>query len=162
VDRLTRVLGSFFGLGLLPVAPGTWGTLGAMGLAMLLPDGNPIWPMCTAAVFLLACGLCIVLGDYAERMEGKKDPGFIVLDEVAGYFVICASFQKPSAAWLVVGFFLFRVFDVWKPWPGRRLERHPGGRGILYDDLMMGLYTFLVLIVLRQTGVLALLPLGRA
>jgi phosphatidylglycerophosphatase A len=146
VDRLTKVVGSFFGLGLLPVAPGTWGTLGAMGVAMALPEKPDLaWTLPTMAIFMLACGFTIILGDHAERRMGLKDPGFIVIDEVAGYFVAIAAVQKPSIDWLVMAFVIFRIFDVLKPWPCRRLEKAPGGRGILYDDLMAGFYTFLVL-----------------
>ena len=150
MDRLTRIVGSFFGLGLIPFAPGTMGTLGALGIAFVLPGEPPLaWTIPTMALFLLACGFTIILGDHAERSMGLKDPGFIVLDEVAGYMVALASVKKPGFEWLVMAFLVFRVFDVLKPWPCRRLERVGGGKGILYDDLMAGLYTFLVLMISR-------------
>jgi len=150
VDRLTRIVGSFFGLGLIPFAPGTWGTLGAMGVVFLLPaEPDLAWTIPTMVLFLLACGFTLILGDHAERSMGLEDPGFIVIDEVAGYLIAVASVTKPSPEWLVMAFIVFRIFDVLKPWPCRRLERIGGGKGILYDDLMAGFYTFLVLMISR-------------
>ena len=152
MDRLTRFVGSFFGLGLIPFAPGTWGTLGALGFVMILP-GPPAsqlaWTLPTMTLFILACGFTIILGDHAEKHMGLEDPGFIVLDEVAGYLVAVASVTKPGPHWLIMAFIVFRIFDVLKPWPCRRLEKIGGGKGILYDDLMAGFYTFLVLLISR-------------
>ncbi|MEN8150754.1 MAG: phosphatidylglycerophosphatase A [Planctomycetota bacterium] len=151
MDRLTRFVGSFFGLGLIPFAHGTWGTLGAMAIVLVLP-ADPVyaWTIPTMVLFLLACGFCIVLGDHAEQEMGLKDPGFIVLDEVAGYLVAVASVTKPGLPWIVMAFVVFRIFDILKPWPCRRLEKIKGGKGILYDDLMAGFYTFLVLLLSRE------------
>jgi len=152
VDRLTRFVGSFFGLGLIPFAPGTFGTLGALAFVLVLPRPpapDLAWTLPTMVLFILACGFTVILGDHAEKHMGLDDPGFIVLDEVAGYLVAVASIRKPSIEWLVMAFIIFRVFDVLKPWPCRRLEKIGGGKGILYDDLMAGLYTFLVLMVSR-------------
>ena len=84
MDRLTRFLLSFGGLGLLPVAPGTWGTAGAALVAWLLPASG--WPIWAGLVCATACLLTILLGKQAERIADGKDPGFVVLDEVAGYF----------------------------------------------------------------------------
>ena len=151
MDRLTRIVGSFFGLGLIPFAHGTWGTLGAMAFVLVLPaEPRLAWAIPTMVLFLLACGFCIVLGDHAEKMMGVKDPGFIVIDEVAGYLVAVASVTKPSLEWIVMAFVIFRIFDILKPWPCRRLEKIGGGKGILYDDLMAGFYTFLVLTASRM------------
>ena len=150
MDRLTRIVGSFFGLGLIPFAPGTWGTLGAMVFVILLPaEPQFAWTIPTMTLFLLSCGFCVVLGDHAEKHMGKKDPGFIVLDEVAGYLIAVASVTKPGLEWIVMAFIVFRIFDILKPWPCRRLERVGGGKGILYDDLMAGFYTYLVLMISR-------------
>jgi phosphatidylglycerophosphatase A len=150
VDRLTRIVGSFFGLGLIPFAPGTWGTLGALGFVLILPSEPKLaWTLPTMTLFLLACGFTVILGDHAEKNMGLKDPGFIVLDEVAGYLVAVGSVTKPGVDWLVMAFIVFRIFDVLKPWPCRRLEKVGGGKGILYDDLMAGFYTLIVLMVSR-------------
>ena len=149
MDRLTKVLLSLFGLGFLPIAPGTWGTAGAAVLAWLLPGGSA-WPVGAAIVVVAASVLTVALGNRAERIAGKKDPGFVVQDEVAGYFVTVAALAKPAVGWLVVGFFVFRVMDILKPWPGRRLEKLPGGVGVLVDDLMAGLYGLGIVLLLRE------------
>ena len=148
MDRLTKVALSFFGLGFLPIAPGTWGTAGALAVALALPAG-PAWPIGAASIFVVACAATILLGRRAEAIGGKKDPGFVVTDEVAGYFVTVAALEKPEAGWLVVGFFVFRVFDILKPWPGRQLEKLPGGIGVLIDDVAVAVYGFAVMFALR-------------
>ena len=149
MDRLTRTLLSLFGLGFLPVAPGTWGTAGALLIAWLLPGGQ-LWPLCAAGVLVASSVLTVAFGQRAERLAGRKDPGFVVLDEVAGYLVTVAALAKPALGWLIAGFFVFRVLDVLKPWPGRRLEKLPGGVGVLVDDLAMGLYGLGALLLLRH------------
>ena len=148
MDRLTKVLVSFFGLGYAPIASGTWGTAGAVLVAWLLPAGD-LWPVTAGIVFALACLITAVLGGRAEGLAGKKDPGIVVTDEVAGYFVTIAWIGKPEIGYLLAGFFVFRVFDVWKPWPVRRLEAIGGGTGILLDDLAAGVYGLILLTVVR-------------
>jgi phosphatidylglycerophosphatase A len=152
MERVTRVVGSAFGLGFLPVAPGTWGSLGALGAIYLIPEGPQgiVWMLTTTVLFLAACAGTMILGTFAERMTGGEDPGFIVLDEVAGCLIAVASITKPALWWFIGAFFFFRIFDVLKPWPCRRLEKYPGGLGILLDDLMAGIYTALVLLVIRN------------
>ena len=88
---------------------------------------------------LLLYGLGRALAPWAERRAGGKDPGFFVLDEVIGYLVTVLWSSGPSPLTLVVAFFVFRFFDVVKPWPVKRLERIPGGDGILLDDVAAGL-----------------------
>jgi phosphatidylglycerophosphatase A len=90
----------------------------------------------------------VVLGLWAagraEALFGEKDPGRVVIDEIAGQMVALL-FIRPTALVLLAAFFLFRVMDVLKPWPARRLEDLPGGSGIMADDLMAGLYANLIL-----------------
>jgi len=148
MDRLTRVLLSLFGLGFLPIAPGTWGTAGAAAIAFLLPAEG--WPLFAAAVFLAASAVTVALGHRAEHIAGGKDPGFVVTDEVAGYLVTVAALAKPGVGWLVIGFFVFRVLDIWKPWPGRCLEKLPAGWGVLLDDVVVGLYGLGLMIGLKH------------
>ncbi len=148
MDRLTRWVLSFGGLGYAPLAPGTAGTAGAVAVAFLLPGGEA-WLPAAAGVILLSSLLTIGLTPRAERLAGKKDPGLIVLDEVAGYFVTVLPFGG-APGWLLMGFLAFRVLDVAKPWPGRRFERLPGGVGVLLDDLLAGAYGLLFLLALRR------------
>jgi phosphatidylglycerophosphatase A len=125
-----RFLGSFFGLGLIPFAPGTWGTLGGVVLAVLCPSD---FALVAAAAAVFAVGLPL-----AARLKGA-DPGWFVLDEVAAYLLVPLTLGR---SWWVWGgaFVFFRIFDIGKPWPIRRLERIPGGWGVMVDDLLAALY----------------------
>ena len=146
MDRLKLFLVSSGFLGCSPWAPGTVGTLGGVLLAWALSGtGNYlVWTLVACAV-VYAVGRS--LGDWSERYAGQKDPGIFVLDEVLGYLITVAWTTGPSYLTLVVGFFVFRFFDIFKPGPARRMERIPGGDGILLDDLVAGLFG-LVLVML--------------
>ncbi len=137
-------LATWFGCGLVPVAPGTAGSLAAILLAIPAIHFPP-------AIFLLAAlvltPLAIWSADRTARMLGRKDPGLVVVDEVAGQWVTLAGATQLTWKSLVFGFVLFRLFDMWKPFPVRRLESLPGGTGIVADDLMAGVYGALVLFV---------------
>lgn len=134
------------GLGLAPVAPGTFGTVGGVVLAMLLeyvPGPLALW-LALAAALCTAIG--IALGAWAERYFGEKDPGAVVLDEVAGYLVTVAIFAgvlgtAPSFAGHCLAFVLFRIADISKPWPGRLIEALPRGWGVMLDDVVLALYS---------------------
>lgn len=133
---LAKVLAVFFGLGLAPVLPGTVASAAATVLHVVLLRG-----LAVAAYGLLVVGLffvgAAVSGVYAAEL-GRPDPGRIVIDEVCGQLVALA-FLPPG--WLPAGlaFVLFRFFDIIKPGPIRRLERLPGGWGIMADDVGAGL-----------------------
>lgn len=148
MNLLRLGLVTFGFLGCSPVAPGTFGTLGGVAIAWCLRDteGYLLW------VLLVSAGLYVLgraLAPWAERRARGKDPGFFVLDEVIGYLVTVAWVSGPSYLTLMVGFVLFRVFDVLKPPPLRRLERIGGGDGILLDDVGAGVYGLLVLTLMR-------------
>jgi phosphatidylglycerophosphatase A len=140
-----------FGSGYTPFAPGTAGTLVAVPLAMLMPEGFFAQALFLAVVIKLA----IWSAHAAAPAFGLKDPGQIVVDEIAGYLVTVAMLPAGWPTW-VAGFVAFRLFDIWKPPPCRRLEALPGGVGIVADDLMAGLYANLFLRILCATGVLSL------
>jgi phosphatidylglycerophosphatase A len=149
VNRLRLGLATCGFLGLAPVAPGTFGTLGGVLIAWLL-SGTAwfgLWTLlAAAAVYLLGRSL----GDWAEGHAGRKDPGWFVLDEVAGYLVTVAWFAGPSPLALLTAFCAFRFFDITKPPPIRRFERIGGGDGIMLDDVVAGLYgLILVMLPLR-------------
>lgn len=136
------------GLGRLPVAPGTWASAGAVAVYMLvrwLLPGTAGWVLTTvAALACVAAG--IALGPWAEERFGRKDPHPFVIDEVAGQWLACvllpAGGHLPEAA--ALAFFTFRLFDVAKPFPIRRVERLPGGWGIVLDDVLAGAYAAVV------------------
>lgn len=158
MDRLKEIVTTFFYTGYSPVASGTAGSAGALLLAFVLPAslvlGGTTVGFGVICVFMAA--LCMVLGvplgSWAEKRWGKKDPGPFVIDEVAGYFVALFRFEapKPEIGELLVAFFLFRLFDVIKPPPARRIESLPGGWGIMLDDIIAGLYALLGVVVYRQ------------
>lgn len=146
MDRLKLFLVSSGFLGCSPWAPGTVGTLGGVALAWALSGTEDylLWTLVACAV-VYAVGRS--LGDWSERYAGQKDPGIFVLDEVLGYLITVAWTTGPSYLTLVVGFFVFRFFDIFKPGPARRMERIPGGDGILLDDLVAGIFGFVLVML---------------
>lgn len=141
---IARIVLSYGGCGLLPKAPGTWGTAGAAVTAWLFltyfPDARERWPWICLAWVVIASIVTVLLTPIVEEEDGVKDPQSIVTDEVAGYWATLALARRPDVTTLVVAFFLFRFLDVWKPPPARQLERLPSGWGVLLDDVMSGVY----------------------
>jgi phosphatidylglycerophosphatase A len=141
-DRLAMFLATGFGAGYAPIAPGTWGSLPGLAFAWGLNRCAGHWAVLAGASFFALAG--VWAAGRAEALLGEKDPGCVVVDEIAGQMV--ALLFLPATAGVLVGSFLtFRVLDVWKPWPARRLEDVSGGSGIMADDLMVGLYANLIL-----------------
>ena len=132
-----------FGAGLSPVAPGTAGTVVAVGLELLMrPLGLPVRVAIVIAVCAVGVWIC---GESARRLGAHDHPG-IVWDEFAGYFLAMLA-APPGWPWVLAGFVLFRFFDVLKPWPIRELDHGiHGGLGIMLDDLVAGLFAGLILL----------------
>jgi phosphatidylglycerophosphatase A len=153
-----RWIVTFGGAGMSPLAPGTAGSLAGTivlyALHMLMPDFLS-WQAILLGVMAIASFLCVRLGRWTIEYYGRKDPGACVLDEVAGMAVTMLLLPM-SGAWhgtltFAAACMAFRMFDVLKPWPCRRLERFPNGWGILADDLAAGVYANIVCqIVLRK------------
>ncbi len=150
--RVVALLGKVFwtlgGLGLVPLIPGTVGTLAGVGLVYLATR----CPETNLAILALACFFTLVgvpLASLAERVHGK-DPQSFVWDEVAGYLVTMLGLPIQRHPWLCVvgGFFAFRIFDILKPWPIRSMERRPGGVSVVVDDVVAGLYANVLLHVI--------------
>jgi len=137
---LVRLLGSCFGLGLIPKAPGTFGTLGAVAIAWFLPDERALL-ITTMVVTVVGVGLATL----AEKHVGGTDPQWFVLDEVAGYLAVLIGlpFREPWV--LAAAFVAFRLFDITKPWPIRKFEELPGGLGVMADDLIAAVYAHLLI-----------------
>lgn len=131
-----------FGSGLAPVAPGTFGTLAAVPLYLLAqPLPLPAYLVLVAAMLVAGIVLC----GYTSRALGTHDHGGIVWDEIVGYFIAMTA-APPGWGWLLAGFLLFRLFDIWKPWPIGWLDRRlSGGVGIMLDDIVAGIYALLVM-----------------
>ncbi|MCA1961253.1 MAG: phosphatidylglycerophosphatase A [Desulfomonile sp.] len=131
------------GLGYIPVIPGTVGSLPAvLAFVVIMTQLKPEYHTAALAAALAVSGiLCIVLAPWAERYWGRKDPRYIVLDEVAGFFLTVVLFRGQSILWTAVtAFVATRIADIIKPPPANLMERLPGGWGILLDDLVASLY----------------------
>lgn len=131
-----------FGSGLAPKAPGTFGTLAAIPVYLLIQDLSwPIYVSWLVVTFALGVYWC----DRSSKQLGVHDHGGIVWDEFVGYWI--TMFLAPKSwLWVLIGFLLFRFFDIIKPWPINWLDRKViGGFGIMIDDVLAGVYAFVVL-----------------
>lgn len=148
---LPRLLATSFGAGYLPVAPGTWGAL----LAIVLWLPLYIWatPLVTFWVTLVATVIYTVAGTWASTVSERywgKDPVIACADETVGQWVSLLPLNCLSPWWMiVVSLALFRMFDIFKPLGIRRLEKLPGGYGMMADDILSGIYTAIILIALQ-------------
>jgi len=133
-----------FGAGILPKAPGTWGTLLAVPIYLILQSLSPGE---YAAVVLILFGAGVWWCGKTAKLLGVHDHPAIVWDEMVGYWITMMA-APDGGWWLVSGFVLFRLFDIWKPWPIRRLDQQvAGGLGIMVDDVVAGLYAAICLLL---------------
>jgi phosphatidylglycerophosphatase A len=188
--RLALLMATGFGLGYLPLAPGTWGSLLGVALAWSLRRhgamssflhpanmqigglaADPLFLVNLIAIFGIALAGVWISGRVAE-FTGHKDPQFVVIDEVSGQMIALlgagwilmpssdridaalplVGLTAPNWKYLMLGFILFRGFDIWKPFPARQAERLPGGWGIMADDWVAGIYAALALWLARALG----------
>lgn len=131
-----------FGLGLMPKAPGTWGTLAAIPIYLLLAGTSwPVYMVWTVAAFILGVYVC----DKVSKDLGVHDYSGIVWDEVVGY-LLTMFLAPPGILWMVLGFLLFRLFDIWKPQPIGFVDQHvSGGLGIMLDDVLAAIPAWILL-----------------
>jgi phosphatidylglycerophosphatase A len=144
--RLGVIIASVGGVGYAPIAPGTAGS--AVGIAAYLL--TRAWsPSAQIALLLVVTAVGIWASTEGARHFQKKDPGHVVVDEVAGQLL---TLLLTGAGWAgaAVGFLVFRLFDIVKPWPANRLEALPEGLGVMADDLMAGVYGCAVMHVLLR------------
>ena len=154
---LKRLLTSCLGLGWLPIAPGTWGSLpvaAAFGLLMQFGAPQMVTFMVMSGFVVAGSIICVLCAPAVVKAVGKDDPGEVVADELAGQAVTFLYLSLSVAgnisaveSWTlaIAGFLLFRLFDIIKPWPIRKLEKLAGGWGILADDLLAGVFAAVVL-----------------
>jgi phosphatidylglycerophosphatase A len=142
------VLASVFGAGYAPVASGTVGSFVTVGAIWLLP----LTPLRIAVALVVVILVGIWAGSRVERLLGKKDPGVIVIDEVAGMLLSVILLPRTIPV-LITAFLLFRLFDIWKPFPARESQALTGGMGVMVDDLIAGFYTLILIM-----GALTLFP----
>ncbi len=155
---MKRLLTSCFGLGWLPLAPGSWGSLlptFIFGLMALLGAPAVSISVVMAALVVFGSVVCIKFSPAVIALTGKSDPSEVVADEVAGQaltflavplFMTTFSFKQLCAV-TILGYLLYRAFDSVKPWPIHKLEKLPEGWGILADDLMAAVYAAVALAV---------------
>jgi phosphatidylglycerophosphatase A len=135
-ERLIVFVALGCGLGMMPFAPGTFGSLLgpplAWGIQQLPEWGQWLAPLVCFLAGVPICGI-------AARRLGLKDPGAVVFDEIAAFSVVFLA-VKADLLTAILGFALFRIFDISKPWPVRQLEKLPGGWGIMADDFAAAVY----------------------
>jgi phosphatidylglycerophosphatase A len=181
--RFALFVATAAGLGYLPKAPGTWGSLAGVGLTLLVSTtwmhfwnwtlsrflnfrgdmGQPLmflgsfivdsrmFPLTFAAIFIALIG--IWASSRTARFSRLHDPQFVVIDEVSGQLLTYVVALAPlNWKYLLLGFILFRVFDIWKPFPARQSESLPGGWGIMADDWIAAIYAGLGLWIARAFG----------
>ena len=151
-DRFLWLVGTCFGLGMLPVAPGTWGTLPGVAVFVAIILLAPAWlhTWLILAALVVACAITVAMGRWAERCWQRKDPNVFVTDEVAGFLGTVLLFRAPSVLLTSIwAFCVTRIFDIAKIPPARQLERLPGGWGVLLDDLSASLYAAMFLHLIR-------------
>ncbi len=159
LDLAALIVVTAGGAGLIPVGPGTWGSLVGLAIAYGLVTSFGDHPILLQNLILVAGTAATIIGilagNRAEAIFSKKDPGQVVIDEVAGQ-IVTFSFLAPYLPrlgssvnwWLLAGFVLFRVGDIFKPWPVNQLQDLHGGLGIMMDDLLAGLYAAVTLSLL--------------
>ena len=153
-----------WGVGYLPIAPGTFGSAVGVGIYLLLQSASArafafaaergwsvggLESFRLTFVLLLIAALTLVgvwAASRAEKLLGRKDPGVVVVDEVAGQLTAFLFVPFNSGWWVIItGFIAFRLFDIWKPYPIRRLESLESGLGIMADDVLAGIYAAILM-----------------
>jgi len=151
--RWAWVLATFFGAGRMKPGPGTYGSVAALllwfGAAHLFHPGWLALAIATALAALLVTLIGIPASTIVARESGREDPGFVVIDEVAGQWIALIA-VRPDWQHAALALLLFRLFDIWKPWPIRRLEALPAGAGIMLDDVAAGLLALAVGLALAR------------
>lgn len=140
-DKIIKILATGFGAGLSPIAPGTAGTL--VGIIICLfcyPLPGPFRFFFVVAISAVS----VYVAGQAETLYGKTDDQRIVIDEIAGFQVAMLPVAI-TGLHLLLAFVLFRIFDIWKPFPLKRLQNFHGGRGVVADDLGAGVYAGIIM-----------------
>jgi phosphatidylglycerophosphatase A len=149
------LVATFFGIGRLKPGPGTWASIATVVLWAVASSMIP--PASRTLATIIAATLVTLIGIPAStrivRATRIKDPQFVVIDEVAGQLIALIAVPLSWKTFLA-GLILFRVFDVWKPFPIRQLERLPEGTGIMMDDLAAGILAFAIMHLLLHFGLL--------
>lgn len=159
-DKAAKAIATFGGVGYMPAVPATWGSLVAAALYFLLLQADERFAvsssmfrttsLSTETSIKVTMAILIVslflIGTWAAsrvaKRTGRKDPRIVVIDEVVGQLITFLSLPaRIGWVFILAGFFTFRLFDIWKPYPVRQLEYLPSGLGIMADDVMAGIYS---------------------
>jgi len=149
------IIATWFGSGLLPIAPGTWGSLAAFPFAYIISVYSGPYVLIIGTVALFFIGMSA--SNNVVKSAQEKDPGFIVVDEVVGQWIALLPlaflnhYFGPNLSYWVfapiaaVAFLAFRIYDIWKPWPISYVDKNvPGGFGIMLDDVIAGFYALII------------------
>ncbi len=145
-NSIAKIVATFFYVGLIPIGPGTFGTLAAIPLFYALTF-TPLYLYLAITVVIIL--ISVWASNVAEEIYNKHDPGQVVADEVCGYLVTMI-LVPPTISNIFLGFLLFRLFDITKPYPVRKFEKLPGGWGIVIDDVAAGVYACITLHILGR------------
>jgi phosphatidylglycerophosphatase A len=149
-EKIIKLLAAGFGSGLSPFAPGTMGTL--VGIPVCLVCLPLTWPVRFLFVIVLSA-LAIFVSGRAETIYSNKDDQRIVIDEIAGFQVAMLPVAITGLN-ICTAFVLFRIFDIWKPFPIRNLQNLPGGWGVVIDDIAAGIYAGVIMLALNYVGII--------
>jgi phosphatidylglycerophosphatase A len=146
MDKLLMFIATGFGSGYLPIAPGTWGSLVALPIHFFLIRLAPQYYYISLVIIFV---IAVITAGSAEKILDKKDPGAVVIDEIIGMLITLIAAPSTPLAW-GSAFLLFRLFDIWKPFPASWADRHlNGGLGIVLDDVIAGGYGLLCMQIFR-------------
>jgi len=144
---LIKTLSTFFYVGFLPLIPGTFASL--IGVAIFYLIGGNLRPMILLTALIIILGFAV--SGEAEKMFNKKDAKYIVIDEVAG-MLLSLMFLPFNIKFVIIAFVLFRLLDILKLYPANRIQELNGSIGIMGDDIVAGLYTNLIMLVVLKMG----------
>jgi phosphatidylglycerophosphatase A len=144
-DAAALTLATWFGCGYFPAGPGTAGSICALAIAIGLHAWLGWGPLAFLGLALAMLAPGVWAADRAAVVLNVKDPGLVVVDEVLGQWITIAGATVLNWKSWAAALILFRLLDIWKPWPVRRFERLPGGIGIVADDVVAGIFGSLVL-----------------
>lgn len=143
--KLIKLTTSFFYLGHSPIMPGTLGSLAGIIIYAAVKDKLPVYAFSLIFLFMLG----ILFSAEAERIYKRKDAQMIVIDEACG--MMLGLFLVPYKFWIaVLGFILFRAFDILKPPPAKKIEKFSGAFGVMFDDIIAAIYTNLILQIVAR------------
>lgn len=147
MNRVALAIATWFGCGYFPWGPGTAGSLAALLIAVVLHLYCNIGRTGLLITVLALLAPAIWASTQTARLVKKNDPPMVVVDEVLGQWITLLGAANLRGKSFCAALLLFRLFDIWKPWPVRKLERLPEGFGIVADDVAAGLYGALILYI---------------